>query len=200
LILVEVKEKAAVASPLKLLPFDRVQLEQVDAEIRQVFQPERMILPDELRRERPTLREAIAELGWPTLGEARGKVFFALDNEGTIRDRYLEGNVALEGRAMLVSVGPDHPAAAFRKLNDPIRQHEEIRRSVEQGLMVRTRADANTTQARANDSTQREQALSSGAQFVSTDYWRPDLRFSEYHVQLPGGVVFHANPVVKSQP
>jgi hypothetical protein len=197
LILIELKEKAAVASPLKLVPFDRAQLDQVDAEIRQVFQPQRLILPDDLRRGRPTLREAIAELGWPTLGESKGKIFFALDNEGAIRDRYLEGNDALEGRAMLVSVAPDHPAAAFRKLNDPIRQYDEIRRSVEQGLIVRTRADANTVAARTNDPTQRERAFASGAQFVSTDYWRPDTRFSAYQVQLPAGDVFRVNPGAK---
>jgi hypothetical protein len=197
LILIELKEKAAVASPLKLVPFGRAQLDQVDAEIRQVFQSERLILPDDLRRGRPTLREAIAELGWPTLGESKGKIFFALDNEGAIRDRYLEGNDALEGRAMLVSVAPDHPAAAFRKLNDPIRQYDEIRRSVEQGLIVRTRADANTVAARTNDPTQRERAFASGAQFVSTDYWRPDTRFSAYQVQLPAGDVFRVNPGAK---
>jgi len=196
LILVELKEKSSVASPLKLVPFDRAQLDQVDAEIRQVFSPERMILPDDLRQGRATLREAIQELGWPKLSACRGKIFFALDNEGAVRDRYLEGNLSLEGRVMLVSTAPDHPAAAFRKLNDPIRQYEEIRRSVQQGLIVRTRADANTTQARSNDPTQRDKALSSGAQFVSTDYWKPDPRFSDYHVQLPKAAIFRLNPLL----
>ncbi len=43
--------------------------------------------------------------------------------------------------------------------------------------------------------TQRDKALASGAQFVSTDYPEPDKRFSDYRVGLPGGVVARANPV-----
>ena len=43
--------------------------------------------------------------------------------------------------------------------------------------------------------TQREKALSSGAQFVSTDYAEPDRRFSDYSVRLPGGQIARSNPI-----
>ena len=53
--------------------------------------------------------------------------------------------------------------------------------------MVRTRADANTMQARNNDTSQREQAFASGAQAISTDYYLPAQHFgNDYQVQILG--------------
>jgi hypothetical protein len=122
-------------------------------------------------------------------------VMFALDNEGKVRDRYLEGHPALEGRVMFASVARDHPAAAWFKINDPIKDFDRIQKLVREGFLVRTRADADTRQARANDVAQRDRAFASGAQFISTDYAEPDRRFSEYSVRFPGGQVARSNPV-----
>lgn len=194
LVLVELKEKSAVASSLKFVPFDRTQLLGVDTEIRKAIAAERLLTPDDFRKSESTLREAIQNHGWPRLKDCRGKIFFALDNEGPILSRYLEEHPALEGRAMLASVAPDHPAAAFRKLNDPVGQFDEIRQSVEQGLIVRTRTDASTFQARNNDTTQRDKAFASGAQFVSTDYWNADPRFSDYKVRFANDKLVQTNP------
>jgi hypothetical protein len=95
---------------------------------------------------------------------------------------------------MLASVAPEHPAAAFRKLNDPFGQFDEIRKSVEKGLIVRTRTDASTFQARKNDTTRRDKAFASGTQFVSTDYWNPDPRFSDYQVRFENDKFVRINP------
>ena len=55
--------------------------------------------------------------------------------------------------------------------------------------MVRTRADANTVQARDNDTRQRDQVFASGAQAISTDYCFPAQHFgNDYQVQIAGGV------------
>jgi Phosphoinositide phospholipase C, Ca2+-dependent len=60
----------------------------------------------------------------------------------------------------------------------------------------RTRADANTLEARKNDVGRRDVALTSGAQYVSTDYLWPDPRFpGEYQVRLPNGAAVICNPV-----
>ena len=96
---------------------------------------------------------------------------------------------------MFASVAETHPAAAWFKINDPIADFDRIRRLVAAGFLVRTRADANTRQARSGDTTMRDKALSSGAQFISTDYPVPDPRFTTYCVQLPGRVVARSNPV-----
>ena len=65
--------------------------------------------------------------------------------------------------------------------------------------MVRTRADANTVQARNNDTSQREQAFASGAQAISTDYYLPAQHFgNDYQVQIPGVCVVtaaHSTPL-----
>ena len=87
------------------------------------------------------------------------------------------------------------PAAAWFKINDPVRDFERIRSLVRQGFLVRTRADADTIEARANDPTRREKALASGAQFVSTDFAESRPELSPYRVRLPGEVVARPNPI-----
>jgi hypothetical protein len=81
------------------------------------------------------------------------------------------------------------------KRNDPIAGFREIQQLVKAGFMVRTRADTNTVEARANDKNRANEALASGAQFVSTDFPDKVPRISEYEVRLPGRVVARANPV-----
>jgi hypothetical protein len=196
LVLVELKEDAlGVPGSTKVLKFDAALLDAVDAEIREMIPEARRFEPDALRGGLPTLREAVAGKGWPGVDRLLGKVLFALDNEDAIRDAYLARSPRLEGRAMFVSVDREHPAAAWMKRNDPMRQFEEIQSLVREGFLVRTRADASTSVARRNEVTQRDRALASGAQFVSTDYPEPNLSLSPYQVRLPGNRVARANPV-----
>ena len=56
-------------------------------------------------------------------------------------------------------------------------------------------ASASVVQARANDTTMRDAALSGGAQFVSTDYEVPDARLGPYVVKIPDGTPARCNPV-----
>jgi hypothetical protein len=195
LVLVELKEESPGPEFTPVLPFDAALLAAVDAEIREVLPARQRFEPDQLRGGRPTLREAVQGRGWPPVGDLSGRILFALDNEGALRDRYVGGASNLAGRAMFVSVGPEHPAAAWMKLNDPQRDFDTIQARVREGFLVRTRADGDTRQARTGDGTQRDRALASGAQFVSTDYPEPNLSFSPYAVRLPGGVVARPNPL-----
>ena len=80
---------------------------------------------------------------------------------------------------MFTTVAPTDPAAAWFNVNDPIKDFDRIQKLVRDGFLVRTRADADTVQARANDTTQRDKALASGAQFVCTDYPQPDHRLTD---------------------
>jgi hypothetical protein len=196
LILVELKDEPIFGLPTRPVKFGPAELDAVDGEILSVFDKSEIVRPDRVRGQFDTLPEALRERGWPLLEAVRGQVIFALDNEGPIRDRYIEGHPALEDRIMFVTADtPEAPEAAWFKVNDPIKQFDRIQRLVRDGFLVRTRADADTRQSRTNDGTQRDKALASGAQFVSTDYSEPDRRFSDYRVQLPGGVVAQANPV-----
>ncbi len=195
LILVELKDDAIPGLPTHPVHFGREELETVDAEVLSVFAKTEILTPDRVRGRFATLPEAIRSQGWPLLGDVRGLVLFALDNEGAVRDRYIEGHPALKDRVMFVTVAPEHPAAAWFKVNDPIKGFDKIQRLVKDGFLVRTRADGDTRQARSGDVTQRDKALTSGAQFISTDYREPDRRFTDYSVRFPGGQVARSNPV-----
>jgi Phosphoinositide phospholipase C, Ca2+-dependent len=199
-ILVELKDGSIFGLPTQPVKFDRAALDALDAEILSVFDRSEIVTPDGVRGRFATLPEAIRSQGWLALDAVRGRVMFALDNEGAIRDRYVEGHPALKDRLMFVTAeSPEAPEAAWFKINDPVRDFDRIQRMVRAGFLVRTRADADTRQSRANDGSQRDKALASGAQFVSTDYAEPDLRFSGYRVGLPGGVAARANPVSGDQ-
>ncbi len=199
LVLVELKQSVVGPALVKPVAFNETLLDEVDAEIRSVFTDQELILPDQVRGTHETLRDAVMKNGWPRLSECRGRVWFALDNEGTLRDRYLDGHPSLRDRVLFVSVDPRHPAAAFRKLNDPIKRFREIQDAVKRGLIVRTRADAETRQARSGDTRRRDRAFESGAQYISTDYPVSDPRLTDYRVVLPGEVEYRANPVLVPQ-
>jgi len=196
LVLVELKDDPIAALPTKPLPFDKAALDAVDAAIRAAFNDREILTPDLVRGDSDTLLAALKGRGWPALDAVRGRVMFALDNEDSIRDLYLADHPSLQGRAMFASVAADHPAAGWIKMNDPVKDFDRIRELVRAGFLVRTRADADTAQARADDPSRREKALASGAQYVSTDYPEPRADFSPYCVRFPGGIVARANPVV----
>jgi hypothetical protein len=194
-ILLELKEDSPGQGFSQPLPFDEEQLANLEKEILSVFPPQSILTPDDIRGPWPTLPDALHHSGWPLLDAVRGRVMFGLDNEGAVRDRYLAGHPVLERRLIFVSVPPSNPAAAWMKRNDPVGGFAEIQELVKSGFLVRTRADSDTREARTNDTRKRDRALASGAQFVSTDYPEPDLRFSAYCVRLPDGSPARMNPV-----
>jgi hypothetical protein len=194
-ILIELKDETLGAGYTQAEPWDKPALAELEREILSVFPAQEIIKPDDIRGDARTLSEAVRTRGWPRLDEARGKVMFGMDNEGPERTTYLDGHPSLEGRLLFVSVPPENPAAAWMKRNDPIKQFDEIQNLVKAGFLVRTRADEPTAQARANDGRMRDHALASGAQFVSTDFPEPNLKFSPYCVQFEGKQVARANPV-----
>ena len=196
MVLLEVKESSGWPGGVTPLKFDSEQFDGIDKEILSVFRKGEILSPDDVRGDADTLRGALLGKGWPLLDSVRGKVLFALDNGGSVRDRYVSGHPSLRGRLLFASVDEEDPAAAWFKLNDPVREFDRIQRLVRTGFMVRTRADANTTQARKNDSRQRDKAFASGAQFVSTDYPDPNHAFSNYRVQFEDGIIARPNPVV----
>lgn len=196
LILLNLKEgglklPGAVQAPV----FDAAALDRIDAEIRSVFPEAALITPDRVQGAHPTLRDAVAAGAWPKLSEARGKVMFACDCEPAQVARYRGERRSLEGRAAFVNVEESSPAAGYITLNEPLEQADRIRAAVEAGIIVRTRADADTWEARRNDRTRQAAAFASGAQYVSTDYMAPDPRFGPYAVGLPGGRAARPNPV-----
>ena len=190
------QDQLKVAGAVKLLPFDAKAMDAIDAEIRSVFPESELITPDKVQGRHATLREAVRAGGWPRLRSARGKFMFALDESPAVVAVYRGARKSLEGRVCFInSPSEDSPAAAYLTLNEPIELQTRIRNDVRAGYIVRTRADADTYEARKNDRTRQAAAFASGAQYVSTDYMQPDARFGPYETQLPGGGVARLNPV-----
>jgi len=178
------------------LPFDAAAWDALDREVRSIFPPGALITPDDVQGAYPTLREAVLAGAWPTLGQARGKVLFALDEGPEKTAAYRGARGSLDGRAFFINTDEASPAAAYLTLNDPVADGPRIRAAVQAGFIVRTRADADTVEARVNDVRRRDAALASGAQYVSTDYMRPDGRFAGgYQARLPGQAAAVCNPV-----
>lgn len=193
-LLLELKSESY--SPVTAPPaWDAAACELLEREILAAVPRERILTPDDVRAEHPTLREAVRERGWPTIEAARGKLVLLLDNEGPLCDVYLQKSDILAKRLLFVSVAPAHPAAAWMKRNDPVGSFDEIQSLVKAGFLVRTRADAGTVEARKNDVSRRERALASGAQLISTDYPEPDARLSKYAVRFDRKIAVRSNPV-----
>lgn len=152
-------------------------LDSLDSEILSVISRVRLITPDDLRGDHATLDEAVLTDGWPLLADSRGKIMFALDNGGEIRDLYRAPSDVLAGRVMFTSSEPGSPDGAFVKINEPIGNVERINQIVASGYLVRTRTDVPTSDARSGSTERRDAALSTGAQFLSTDYYveNPDF-------------------------
>jgi hypothetical protein len=175
----------------EITPFDAEQMDALDAEIRSVL-GDRLITPDDVRGDAPDLRTAVTTDGWPTVAESRGRFLFFLDNEAK-REAYLEGHPSLEGRVLFTSSGEGQPDGAVLKVNEP-GDGTRIRSLIEQGYLVRTRADADVVSPSV---AQRDAALASGAQIVHSDF--PPGRShvgTGYVVSFGTRVAARCNPVL----
>jgi Phosphoinositide phospholipase C, Ca2+-dependent len=178
------------------LPWTRAAFAGLEREIASVFPPHRVLTPAEVRGRSATLADAVRAGRWPRLDDVRGQVLFVLDDKGAKRDAYRAEVPDLADRTIFVDVPETDPDAAMMVVNDPIGSAGRIRSLVEAGFIVRTRADADTVQARTGDTTMRDAALASGAHYVSTDYVWPDDRLGTgYVVDLPGDTPARCNPV-----
>jgi hypothetical protein len=195
-ILVETKQEPIKTPFPSTMPevFTSATFDVLDQEILSVFSADEIVTPDQVRGSYETLDEAVRKHGWPILSQSRGKIIFLMDQkkEGPI---YLEGHPSLKGRILFTNATPGSPDAAFTEQNDA--SAEVIASIVRQGYLVRTRTDSDTVQARSNDTTRRDVALTSGAQILSTDYPVSERAASGYSVQFPANKVARCNPILK---
>jgi hypothetical protein len=195
-ILVETKQgKAGGALHLtEPEPFTSSTFDALDTEIRSVFPPEELIVPDDVRGHYDTLNQAVLAGNWPTLASARGKVVFLMDQR-PVGPVYLEGHPSLRGRVIFTNAEPGQPDAAFIERNDG--PAADISALVKQGYLIRARTDSDTKEARVNDTSTRDAMMASGAQILSTDYPvnEPARWPGHFVVQLPGNPVARCNPI-----
>ncbi|MFT5204614.1 MAG: hypothetical protein ACI9C1_004025, partial [Candidatus Aldehydirespiratoraceae bacterium] len=191
MIMIEVKEESVPAAAadagieLPELPIDWTipietsaeMLAALDLELIEAIGRDAIITPDDVRGDAATLEEVVLADGWPTIEESRGKVMFAMVNTGDARALYREGAPSLEGRAMFTTSDPGSPDAAFLRIDDPLGGADAIAQRSAEGYLIRTRTDSPTADARTGDTARREAALSSGAHYLSTDYYAEDPSF-----------------------
>lgn len=131
-----------------------------------------LIMPKELKRENNFIL-------WPSIDESRGKFVWIIDNT----DYRLElfDQLRIEESIVFLNVPFSHPKAGCMILNNPY--DIQIPEYAEKGVIIRTRADDSTKQARNNDYSTFEQAKKSKAQIITTDYYIPSKLFpSTYKV------------------
>ena len=196
---IEVKD-GEIPDPLELsfvqpIPATAETFTALDEQIRAVLPDERLVLPGDVQGDHDTLRAAVEADGWPSVDDLRGRFVFALDDRGAKRDLYRALHPDTRDRLLFVDAQPPEDDAAYTVLNDPIGDGDLIRDLVAKGFLVRTRADADTVEARTGDTAPREAAFASGAQIISTDYEQEDPRFPGYVVDLPGDGAARCNPV-----
>ena len=179
--------KTPMPGATRPLAFDADAFAALDSEIRAMFQPDELITPDDIKGSHASLREAIKAGGWPALGAARGKVIFLLDDSAPKTDIYAGATQSLENRPMFIATDETSPLASFICIEDPLKDQARITTDVAAGFIVKTRADADTREARDGKTARRDAAFASGAQIVATDFLTADKKIGPYQVNLADG-------------
>lgn len=199
-IMIEAKDKGIPLFPnsAEVLPFDKTAFEQLDAAIVSAMGKEKLITPDMVQGTYPTLKGAVLANNWPKLSESLGKFVFLLlpSTAGLSEENAYADNTQLSEKVMFVQSNPDDEFGAFLLLDNAIQRKSEIEKAVKMGYLVRTRADIDTYEAKVNDKKRAETAFKSGAQVVSTDYFKPGNFYgTDYFVELPSGKPAIINPL-----
>lgn len=167
--------------------------DDLDNELKKYLGKNKIITPDDIRGSYKTLNEAVVNKNWPKVKDAKGKFLFVLDNNSENRDLYMKDHPSLKGRMIFTNSEPGTPESAVLFRNDP---NPEIAELVKQGYIIRTRADADTMEARKEDYSRFEKAKESGAQIITTDYYQPSKLFkSGYKISFDNNSYERRNPV-----
>ncbi|KIO74510.1 hypothetical protein TH53_26060 [Pedobacter lusitanus] len=157
---------------------------------------QKLITPDQVRGKYSTLEAAVLKDNWPLVKNAKEKFIFLLDQKGEKMELYMKGHPSLAGRVLFVNAEAGRPEAAMMIINDA--KDPLIPQLVKKGYIIRTRADADTQEARNNDYSNFNAACESGAQIITTDYYLKSTHFkSDYLVSFEGGRYFRINPLFK---
>ena len=153
---------------------------------------EKLITPADIIGSYADMKSAVENGNWPALSASKGKVMFLLHYDDKLTEAYVESDRDLKSQAMFPTVMVyDGNYSSFEKyapyvshvlLNTPVKS--EIDALVAKGYIVRTRVDAGM----AINPNHREEAMSSRAQILTTDYIKGRrLPEGDYNVCFDGG-------------
>jgi hypothetical protein len=167
----------------KAIPMDSIAYRKLDAEIKSVFDEENVFTPFDLKATFSSVKERLTVKGWPLLSECIGKVIFILQGDN---DEIYKKSLRLgEKRIMFVYDEPGGESTAFVIRNNSQGIEKEIN-DLSSMYIIRSRTDAGTIEARENNYANFQSVLKSNAQIISTDYYKPDLRFSDFQIRKEG--------------
>ena len=171
-----------------------VQLDALSDVLIEAWPEGALITPTEVQGDAPTLAEAVATAGWPTLGETRGHAIYVLHAGDGWRAALTEDDTTVGARPIFAEAGGDLSCTtcAVQTMNDP--GSAGIADALAAGQWVRTRTDVDGDEARANDPSRRDLAKSVGAHALSTDFPVPHPD-TGYVVTFEGGRPARCNPV-----
>lgn len=198
---VEAKDSSIPVFPhaAEVLPFDKAAFDELDSTVLAILGRDKLIVPDDVRGNFSTLNEAVLANNWPTVKASRGKFLFLLlpATAGLSENNaYLEGHLGLKKRVMFIQSKPGEAHATFLLMDNALTRKKDIQQLVKQGYMIRTRADIETYEAKVNDQGRARAAFESGAQIISTDFFRPGNGYgTPYFVKLPLPGEANRNPV-----
>ena len=124
-----------------------------------------------------------------------------MDNGGHYRTDYLAGHPSLHGRVLFTNAQPGDADAAFVEHNDALAATNvaEIQDLVRKGYVVRTRADADTVQARSerHDNARRRarERRAMGQHRLPGARVSPSMFGTDYVASIPDGHPARCNPV-----
>jgi hypothetical protein len=168
-------------------------LDKVDEVLRQEM-GDRLLTPDMVKGDAPSLHEAITTRGWPTLDSVRGKFLFIVLNNDEDIDQYTQGYSTLAGKAMFVRVNADRftsPVATFAKLG--VDEADTIRAGHEAKLILGTNV-CGINEADEACEQKRVSAIAAGIHLLQDDLPAP-ISGRNYFMALPEGKPVACNPV-----
>ncbi|HEY4150514.1 MAG TPA: phosphatidylinositol-specific phospholipase C1-like protein [Chitinophagaceae bacterium] len=176
--------------------FTSAVFDELDKSLEDNLGKEHLLTPDMVRGKYATLESAVLNGNWPTLKAAKGRFLFILDAHDSKRAVYMDGHPSLTGRVIFTDAEPGTPEAACMIRNNP--KSPGIKDLVQKGYIIRTRADADTKEARMNDMSGFIAACNSGAQIITTDYYLKSTHFvSDYVVFFEGNKYARLNPAFR---
>jgi hypothetical protein len=162
--------------------------DDIEAAILDVIPRERLYIPDDLRGDFATLPDALEANGWPTLGEVRNTVIFALLGDGDGRDAYIGDATNLADRLMFADASElDEPFAAMSKDANA----ERARTWADAGFLITDNVATIDETEEDNLATQAAQQAA-GVHYLATDLPAP-IEGRADHLDLGAAVI--CNPV-----
>ena len=164
----------------KCIPFDRRAFLDLEQEISATLSPDQIFKPSDFKKSYSSLQERVLAEGWPLLEEVRGTFIFILEGNNKHLYRTFE-------RPLFFQYGnKSDENTVFLLRNNAIASEREIRELTSE-FIVRTRSDAGSVESRSNNYDTWNAALRSGAQIISTDYYKADERWSSYKIGFKNG-------------